>query len=82
MGKICGKMTEEGQFPFNALLPGQRVRWIKAHLTQADVYLGKITADDLHGNGQADILANAGTAAHGPLEPEGTWLRGADFANK
>eukprot|EP00971_Amphidinium_carterae_P168801 3344426-Amphidinium_carterae.1 len=43
----------------NALLPGQRIRWIKAHLTQADVDIGRITADDLHGNGQADILANA-----------------------
>eukprot|EP00971_Amphidinium_carterae_P207230 4111449-Amphidinium_carterae.1 len=32
----------------NALLPGQRVRWIKAHLTQADVEGGRITADDLH----------------------------------
>eukprot|EP00971_Amphidinium_carterae_P282607 5610447-Amphidinium_carterae.1 len=35
-------------------------------------------------NGQADILANdfiEGTAAHGDLEPEDTWLRWADFAN-
>eukprot|EP00971_Amphidinium_carterae_P330822 6464056-Amphidinium_carterae.1 len=55
---------------------------MKAHLTQADVDIGRITAEDLHGNGQADILANAGTAAHGPLEPEGSWLRWADFANK
>eukprot|EP00971_Amphidinium_carterae_P217176 4311441-Amphidinium_carterae.1 len=43
----------------NALLLGQRVRWIKAHLTQADVERGRITAEDLHGNGQADVLANA-----------------------
>eukprot|EP00971_Amphidinium_carterae_P172100 3412156-Amphidinium_carterae.4 len=43
---------------------------------------GAITADDLHGNGQADILANEGTAAHGNLDPEGPWLRWADFANK
>eukprot|EP00971_Amphidinium_carterae_P166192 3293942-Amphidinium_carterae.1 len=49
---------------------------------QADVDIGRITADDLHGNGQADILANAGTAAHGPLEPDGSWTRWADFANK
>eukprot|EP00971_Amphidinium_carterae_P197893 3927379-Amphidinium_carterae.3 len=66
----------------NALLPGQRIRWIKAHLKQADVDFGRITADDLHGNGQADILANEGTAAHGDLDPEGDWLRWADFANK
>eukprot|EP00971_Amphidinium_carterae_P334809 6470296-Amphidinium_carterae.1 len=66
----------------NALIPGQGIRWIKAHLTQADLDIGRITADDLHGNGQADILANAGIAAHGPLDPEGSWLQWADFANK
>eukprot|EP00971_Amphidinium_carterae_P228177 4526207-Amphidinium_carterae.1 len=33
-------------------------------------------------NGQADSLANEGTAAHGPLEPDATWLRWTDFANK
>eukprot|EP00971_Amphidinium_carterae_P041829 821958-Amphidinium_carterae.1 len=54
----------------------------QAHLKQADVDIGRITADDLHGNGQADILANEGTAAHGDLEPEDTWLRWADFANE
>eukprot|EP00971_Amphidinium_carterae_P187621 3723867-Amphidinium_carterae.1 len=47
-----------------------------------DVELGRITAEDLHGNGQADILANAGTAAHGQLEPEESWLQWASFANK
>eukprot|EP00971_Amphidinium_carterae_P013871 273298-Amphidinium_carterae.1 len=61
----------------NALLPGQRIRWIKAHLKQADVDNGRITAEDLQGNGQADILANEGTAAHGNIDPD--W---ADFANK
>eukprot|EP00971_Amphidinium_carterae_P262472 5206467-Amphidinium_carterae.1 len=30
------------------------------------------TADDLHGNGQADVLA-IHTVAHGPLEPDATW---------
>eukprot|EP00971_Amphidinium_carterae_P300434 5969343-Amphidinium_carterae.2 len=66
----------------NALLPAQRIRWIKARLKQSDVDISRITADDLHGNGQADILANEGTAAHGPLEPEDTWFRWTDFANK
>eukprot|EP00971_Amphidinium_carterae_P005172 103335-Amphidinium_carterae.1 len=66
----------------NALLAGQRIQWIQAHFKQSDVDIGRITADDLHGNGQADILANEGTAAHGDLEPEVTWLRWADFANK
>eukprot|EP00971_Amphidinium_carterae_P015262 300991-Amphidinium_carterae.1 len=66
----------------NALLPGQHIRWIKAHLTQADVDIGRKTADDLHGNGYADILANAGTVGHGVLDPEGSWLHWADFANK
>eukprot|EP00971_Amphidinium_carterae_P090332 1788686-Amphidinium_carterae.4 len=56
-----------------ALLPGQK---------QTDVDNGKITAEDLHGNGQADQLANEGTAAHGPLEPDATWLKWTDFANK
>eukprot|EP00971_Amphidinium_carterae_P276004 5476842-Amphidinium_carterae.1 len=48
----------------------------------SDVDLGRITTDDLHGNGQADVLANQGIAAHGPLEPDDTWTRWADFANK
>eukprot|EP00971_Amphidinium_carterae_P342468 6481773-Amphidinium_carterae.1 len=55
---------------------------MKAHLKQADVDIGRTTADDLHGNGQADILANEGTAAHGDLDPEGAWTRWAVFANK
>eukprot|EP00971_Amphidinium_carterae_P329168 6461467-Amphidinium_carterae.1 len=55
---------------------------MKAHPKQTDVDNGRVTAEDLHGNGQADILANEGTAAHGPLEPDATWLRWADFANK
>eukprot|EP00971_Amphidinium_carterae_P143710 2847521-Amphidinium_carterae.1 len=43
--------------------------------------LSSLVTDDLHGNSQADILANEGTAAHGDLEPEATWLQWADFAN-
>eukprot|EP00971_Amphidinium_carterae_P245829 4882288-Amphidinium_carterae.1 len=29
-----------------------------------------------------DLLANRGTAKHVPLEPDATWTRWADFANK
>eukprot|EP00971_Amphidinium_carterae_P214544 4257721-Amphidinium_carterae.2 len=57
-----------------ALLPGQQIRRMKAHLKQADVDSGRITADDLHGNGQADDLANQGTVAHGLPEPDATKL--------
>eukprot|EP00971_Amphidinium_carterae_P169573 3359446-Amphidinium_carterae.2 len=42
---------------------------MKAHLKQADVDSGKATADDFQGNQQADLLANQGTALHGPVEP-------------
>eukprot|EP00971_Amphidinium_carterae_P078713 1557235-Amphidinium_carterae.1 len=35
---------------------------------------------ELRGNGQADELANQGTDAHGPLDPDATWTRWADFA--
>eukprot|EP00971_Amphidinium_carterae_P237208 4708308-Amphidinium_carterae.1 len=38
-----------------------------------DVDAGRITAADLRGNGQVDVLANQGTAAHGLLEPEVIW---------
>eukprot|EP00971_Amphidinium_carterae_P101286 2004525-Amphidinium_carterae.1 len=55
---------------------------MKAHLKQADVDSGRITADDFHGNQQADVLANQGTAQHGPLDPDATWLSWADFATK
>eukprot|EP00971_Amphidinium_carterae_P054228 1068159-Amphidinium_carterae.1 len=65
-----------------APLPGQRIRWMKAHLKQKDVDSGSSTADDLHGNGQANVLANQGTPAHGPLEPDAHWLSRLDFANK
>eukprot|EP00971_Amphidinium_carterae_P334433 6469728-Amphidinium_carterae.1 len=44
----------------SALLPGQRVRWMKAHLKQADVGSSRITADDFQGNQQADVLASMG----------------------
>eukprot|EP00971_Amphidinium_carterae_P333118 6467657-Amphidinium_carterae.2 len=53
-----------------ALLPGSRIRWMKAHLNQRDVQIGRITADDFQGNQQADLLANQGTAQHGPLDPD------------
>eukprot|EP00971_Amphidinium_carterae_P059717 1181434-Amphidinium_carterae.2 len=33
-----------------------------------------VDADDLHGNGHADVLANQGTA-QGPLDPDATWTR-------
>eukprot|EP00971_Amphidinium_carterae_P003232 63736-Amphidinium_carterae.1 len=41
-----------------------------------------VTAANHHGKGQADELANQGTAAHGPLDLDATWTRWADFANK
>eukprot|EP00971_Amphidinium_carterae_P121480 2405802-Amphidinium_carterae.1 len=63
-------------------LPGQRIRWMKAHLQQTGVDPSRVTADDLHGNGQADVFANQGTATHGTLEPDVTWTRWADFADK
>eukprot|EP00971_Amphidinium_carterae_P119659 2370693-Amphidinium_carterae.1 len=66
----------------NVLLPGQHVKWMKAHLKKEDVDSGRITANDLHGNKQVDVLANEGTAAHGPLEPNANWLSWADFANR
>eukprot|EP00971_Amphidinium_carterae_P295165 5861355-Amphidinium_carterae.1 len=65
-----------------ALQPGQQIRWMKAHQTQAAVEHGTVTAADLHGNGQADRLANQGTETHGPLGPDATWASWADFANK
>eukprot|EP00971_Amphidinium_carterae_P014375 283912-Amphidinium_carterae.1 len=51
-------------------------------LAQAVVYRGTVTAADHHGNGQADVLANHCTAAHGSLDPNATWTSWADFANK
>eukprot|EP00971_Amphidinium_carterae_P192825 3826453-Amphidinium_carterae.2 len=77
-----GRRTAKGRNPFNALLPGQQILWMKAHQQQTTVDRGMVTADDLHGNGQADVLANQGIAVHGPLEPDATWTRWADFANK
>eukprot|EP00971_Amphidinium_carterae_P261832 5193914-Amphidinium_carterae.1 len=64
----------------NALRPGQRIRWMKAHQKQADVVTGRMTAEDFHGNGQAYVLAKQGTAQHGPPEPDATWLSWTDFA--
>eukprot|EP00971_Amphidinium_carterae_P241279 4790823-Amphidinium_carterae.1 len=34
-----------------SLLPGHRIRWMEAHMKQADTDFGRITTDDLHGNG-------------------------------
>eukprot|EP00971_Amphidinium_carterae_P304352 6048193-Amphidinium_carterae.1 len=64
------------------LLPGQRIRWMEAHLKPADVDSGRVTADDFQGNQQADLLANQGTAQHGPLEPDPVWPTWQDFAMK
>eukprot|EP00971_Amphidinium_carterae_P193634 3842082-Amphidinium_carterae.1 len=47
---------------------------MKAHQTQAAVDCGMVTAVDLHGNGQADELANCCSWF--------TWTRWADFASK
>eukprot|EP00971_Amphidinium_carterae_P188075 3733067-Amphidinium_carterae.1 len=44
--------------------------------------LGSVTAANLHGNGQADLVANLGTDACGPLAPDASWTSWADFANK
>eukprot|EP00971_Amphidinium_carterae_P008422 166127-Amphidinium_carterae.3 len=57
-----------------ALLAGQKIRWRKAHQTQTAVDSGMDTATDLYCNGQADELANQGTAVHGLLEPDATWI--------
>eukprot|EP00971_Amphidinium_carterae_P321770 6395903-Amphidinium_carterae.2 len=58
------------------------MRWMKAHLKQTNVDHGRVTADDFHGNGHADVPSNQGTAAHGLLDPDATWTKWADFANK
>eukprot|EP00971_Amphidinium_carterae_P027766 547481-Amphidinium_carterae.1 len=63
-------------------LPGQKIRWMKAHLKQSDVDSGRITVDDCQGHHQADLLANQGTAQHGRLEPDSVWLTWQDFAMK
>eukprot|EP00971_Amphidinium_carterae_P189487 3761460-Amphidinium_carterae.1 len=70
-----------GTEALNALLPGQRSRWMKAHLKQVDVDSGRVTVDDFQAK-QADLLANEGTAQHGPLEPDPVWLTWQDFAMK
>eukprot|EP00971_Amphidinium_carterae_P208489 4136699-Amphidinium_carterae.1 len=54
---------------------------MKAHQTHTAVDNGMLTAANLHGNGQVDELANQGTAAHGPLELDATWICWSDFAN-
>eukprot|EP00971_Amphidinium_carterae_P186560 3703466-Amphidinium_carterae.2 len=78
--KGCNLDLEQGAL--DALLPGQRIRWMKTHVTQADVDSGKITADDFQGNQQAAVLANQGTAQRDPLDPDATWPTWADFAMK
>eukprot|EP00971_Amphidinium_carterae_P013828 272439-Amphidinium_carterae.1 len=55
---------------------------MRAHLKKADVDAGRITADDFQGNQQADVLANQGTAQHGPLDPDPIWLAWEAFAMK
>eukprot|EP00971_Amphidinium_carterae_P131138 2597733-Amphidinium_carterae.1 len=68
---------------FFAALPQKcQIRWMKAHLTRAAVEQGVVSAEDLFGDGQADRLANLGTAEHAPLEPATSWTYWADFANK
>eukprot|EP00971_Amphidinium_carterae_P285532 5669210-Amphidinium_carterae.1 len=57
-------------------------RTLCLNLKQADVDSGRITADDFQGNQQADVLASQGTAQHGPLDPDATWLTWADLAMK
>eukprot|EP00971_Amphidinium_carterae_P044488 874893-Amphidinium_carterae.3 len=77
-----GRIRDLEKRALHALLPGQCIRWMKAHLQQTDVDSGRVTADDCHGNGQADVLANQGTAQHGLLDPDVTWHHWADFVNK
>eukprot|EP00971_Amphidinium_carterae_P157877 3129683-Amphidinium_carterae.1 len=45
-------------------------------------YSGRITADDLHGNGQADALVKQGTAAHGQFEPDALTKPGVQKVKK
>eukprot|EP00971_Amphidinium_carterae_P348996 6490784-Amphidinium_carterae.2 len=83
-----GKHTPNGRHRdlelrvLQALLPGQRISWMKAHLKQTDVDSGRATVDDYQGNQQADLLANQGTEQHGPLEPDPVSLSWQDFAMK
>eukprot|EP00971_Amphidinium_carterae_P127991 2535038-Amphidinium_carterae.1 len=55
---------------------------MKAHQTQAALDRGTAPAADHHGNGQVNLLANQGTATHGPLDPDAAWTSWADFVNK
>eukprot|EP00971_Amphidinium_carterae_P335325 6471129-Amphidinium_carterae.1 len=55
---------------------------MKAHLKQADVDSGRLTVDHFQGKQQADLLADQGTAQHGPLDPDPVWLTWQDFAIK
>eukprot|EP00971_Amphidinium_carterae_P259269 5144569-Amphidinium_carterae.1 len=48
---------------------------MKAHQTQNAVDNGTVTAAHIHGNGQADLVANQ-------LAPDANWVRWADFAYK
>eukprot|EP00971_Amphidinium_carterae_P102346 2026227-Amphidinium_carterae.4 len=86
-----GRRTPKGRHrdlelrALQALLPGQRIRWMKAHLKQADVDSGRVTVDDFQGNQQADISefsANQGTEQHGLFEPDPVWLSWQTFAMK
>eukprot|EP00971_Amphidinium_carterae_P286564 5689257-Amphidinium_carterae.1 len=47
-----------------ALTPHTQLHWIKAHQTQQAIEDGRITMDDIHGNQEADIVSNLGSAEH------------------
>eukprot|EP00971_Amphidinium_carterae_P293738 5831743-Amphidinium_carterae.2 len=46
---------------------------MKAHQKQETVDRGMVTADDLHGGGQADVLANQGTTLRTRFTTSGDW---------
>eukprot|EP00971_Amphidinium_carterae_P212175 4210645-Amphidinium_carterae.1 len=51
-----GRRTPKGRNRDLALSPAQRIPWMKAHKQQAAVERGTVTADELHDNGQADVV--------------------------
>eukprot|EP00971_Amphidinium_carterae_P252117 5005693-Amphidinium_carterae.1 len=50
--KPKGRNRDLEQRALSALLFGQKIRWVKAHLNQSDVESGRITVDDFQGNQQ------------------------------
>ena len=42
------------------------VSWVQGHAKEIDVLRGRTTREDKHGNDEADKLAVAGAASHGP----------------